>query len=168
MSKSVITYGILFALLVLAQAILMNHIVLFNCAMCFLFIYFLIKLPLNVSTNVLLTLGFILGLSVDILSDTEGLNSLSCSILAILKRPVFYAYEQHDDHIREIAPGMATMGWLNFCKYLLSMSALFCLVEISIEYITYAGIIDILIKAAASSVFTFLVILAVDSLVYKK
>lgn len=168
MNKGVITFSILFAMLVLAQALLMNHIVLFNCAMCFLFIYFLIKVPLGISTNILLTLGFLLGLSVDVLSDTEGLNSLSCTILALLKRPVFYAYEQHDDHIRDISPGMATMGWLNFCKYLLSMSALFCLVEVTIEYATYASIPEILLKAAASSVFTFFVILAVDSLVYKK
>lgn len=168
MAKSFITYFFMFAVLVMIQALLMNHIVLFNCAVCFVFIYFLIKLPLDLPVNWLLTLGFFLGLSVDALSDTQGVNALSCTVLALLKRPVFYAYMQHDDHIRNIAPGMATMGWLNFSKYLLSMSAIYCLLAISVEYMAFENPLDILIKIAASTLFTFCMILAVDSLFYKQ
>lgn len=40
-----LTYSILFIVLVLVQALLMNHIVLFNCAVCYIFIYFMVKLP---------------------------------------------------------------------------------------------------------------------------
>ncbi len=60
MNKSVISYIILFVILVLVQALLLNHIVLFDNAVCFIFIYFLIKLPLNLSANLVLTLGFLL------------------------------------------------------------------------------------------------------------
>lgn len=168
MSKSVITYTIMYVVLVIVQALLLNHIALFNCAMCFLFIYFLIKLPLDLHLNWLLTLGFLLGLSVDILSDTLGLNALSCTILAVFKRPVFFAYVQHDDHVRGISPGIGTMGWLNFTKYLLTMSAIYSLVVITLEYLTVDDPIGILIKVASSTVFTFLLILAIDSLFYKQ
>lgn len=168
MAKSFITYAIMFVALVLIQALLMNHIVLFNCAMCFIFIYFVIKLPLSLTTNWLLTLSFLLGLSVDILSDTQGLNALCCTILAILKRPIFYAYMQHDDHIRGIAPGMATMGWLNFSKYLLTMSAIYSVLVIMVEYMSFDNLVGILIMAAGSTAFTFCMILAIDSLFYKQ
>ncbi len=168
MNKSIVTFTLMFVILVLVQALLMNHIVLFGSAVCFIFIYFLIKLPLDLSANILLTLGFMLGLSVDMLSDTQGVNALACTILASLKRPVFYAYVQHDDHVRGIEPGMTTMGWLNFGKYLLSMSAIYSLVALTVEYMSSAVMIELLIKVASSTIFTFLMILAFDSLIYKK
>lgn len=167
MNKSVFSYILLFVILVLVQALLMNHIVLFSSAVCFIFIYFLIKLPLGLSANLLLTLGFILGLSVDMLSDTPGLNALCCTILASLKRPVFFAYEQHDDQKRNISPSIGTMGFFNFCKYTFSMAAIFCLLEFFVEFINFTDILGILIKAGASTLFTFLVMIAIDSLVYK-
>jgi len=168
MNKIFITYFVMFVILVLSQALLMNHIVLFDCAVCFIFIYFLIKLPLGISSNLLLTLGFFLGLSVDVLSDTVGLNSLCCTILASLKKPVFYAYEQHDDHNRDISPGISTMGWLNFSKYLISMSTIYSLMAIVLEYATFADIQPVLIKMAGSAIFTFMMILAIDSIFGKK
>ena len=66
----------MFMALVLIQALMMNHIVMFNSAVCFIFIYFIIRLPINLSANLLLSLGFLTGLSVDMLSDTPGLNAL--------------------------------------------------------------------------------------------
>lgn len=167
MNKSVISYIFLFVILVLLQALLMNHIVLFNSAVCFIFIYFLIKLPVNLAPNLVLTLGFLLGLSVDMLSDTPGLNALCCTVLASLKRPVFFAYEQHDDQKRNMAPGIGTMGILNFCKYAFSISAIYCLLAFFVEFIEFTDILGILIKAGASTLFTFLTMLAIDSLVYK-
>lgn len=167
MDKSFISYILLFVILVLIQVLLLNHIVLFNCAVCLIFIYFLIKLPINLSQNILLTLGFILGLSVDILSDTPGLNALCCTILASLKKSVFYAYEQHDDQKRNVSPSIGTMGFLNFSKFVFSLSAIYCLLAFFVEFVNFTDIVQILIKAGASTAFTFLVILAVDSLIYK-
>lgn len=167
MNKSVITYIILFAILVLVQVLLFNHIVLFSSAVCFIFIYFLIKLPINLSTNWLLTLGFIIGLLVDMLSDTPGLNALCCTVLSSLKRPVFFAYEQHDDQKRNVSPSIGTMGLFNFCKYILSISAIYCLILFFIEFLEFTDVIGILIKAGGSTLFTFFAMLALDSLLYK-
>ena len=167
MNKSFISYIFLFVILVLIQVLLMNHIVLFQSAVCLVFIYFLIKLPINLAPNLLLTLGFILGLSVDVLSDTPGLNALCCTILASLKKPVFYAYEQHDDQKRNISPSIGTMGFLNFSKYVFSLSAIYCILAFFVEFVSFSDIVQILIKAGASTIFTFMVILAIDSLIYK-
>lgn len=168
MDKSVFSYACMFIALVLVQALMMNHIVLFNSAVCFIFIYFIVKLPINLSTNLLLTLGFLLGLCVDMLSDTPGLNALSCTILASLKRPVFFAYEQHDDKNRSISPSIGSIGLMNFCKYAFSLSAIYCLITTFLEFINFTEVSVVLIKAGASTLFTFLVMLAIDSLAYKK
>lgn len=168
MNKSIITNAVLFVVLVLVQALILNHIVLFGYAVCFIFIYFLVRIPLTVSTNWLLTLGFLLGLSVDMLSDTPGVNALGCTLLASMKSPVYFAYEQHDDKTRDKELGMSSMGWFSFSKYLLTMSAIYCFIVTTIECLNYVSAIEILIKSASSAVFTFLVIIAVDSLFNKK
>lgn len=168
MTKDIIYYIFLFIILVLVQALLMNHIVLFNSAVCFIFIYFIIKLPVNLSTNMLLTLSFLLGLAVDMLSDTPGLNALACTILAVLKRPFFFAYAQHDDHNRNVSPSLGSMGFFTYCKYAFTISAVYCFIALFVEFINFSDVVQIVIKAAASTLFTFLVILAIDSLVYKK
>ncbi|MDE5813125.1 MAG: hypothetical protein K2H72_02455 [Muribaculaceae bacterium] len=167
MNKSFFSYVLLFVILVLVQALLMNHIVLFGSAVCFIFIYFLIKLPIGLSANLVLTLGFLLGLSVDVLSDTPGLNALCCTVLASLKRPVFFAYEQHDDKNRDVIPAIGTMGFFSFCKYIFSMAAIYCLIAFFVEFIQFTDVVGILIKAGSSTLFSFLVMLAIDSLIYK-
>ncbi len=167
MTKDTFSYILLFVILVLVQALLMNHIVLFNSAVCFIFIYFIIKLPINLSTNMLLTLSFCLGLTVDMLSDTPGLNALTCTILGVLKRPVFFAYEQHDDQKRNVSPSLGSMGFFNYSKYLFTLSAIYCLIAFFVEFVNFTDIVQILIKAGGSTLFTFFVILAIDSLVYK-
>lgn len=151
---------------VLVQVLILNHIVLFNVAICFAFIYFIIRLPMNVALNTLLTLSFLLGLSVDILSDTAGVNALACTVLAVLKRPVFFAYEQHDDKIRDIQPGIVSMGWLNYSKFLISMCAIYSFLAIVIEFFGFAAFPLQLIIVATSAIFTFAFLLAIDSLIH--
>lgn len=164
--KSFFTFFILFIVLALIQALILNHVVLFNVAICFAFIYFIIRLPLSLGGNLLLTLSFLLGLTVDILSDTAGVNALACTILAVVKKPVFFAYEQHDDKIRDIEPGINSMGWLNYSKFLLSMSAIYSLLALTLEFFSFADFATVILLAAASTVFTFVMLLATDSLIH--
>lgn len=166
MSKSFFTFLVLFVVLALVQALILNHVVLFNAAVCFVFIYFIIRLPMDLGTNWLLTLSFLLGLTVDVLSDTAGVNALSCTVLAAVKRPVFFAYEQHDDKIRNIEPGIGSMGWLNYTKFLITMSAIYSFLALTIEFFGFEDAGYLLLMAAASTVFTFIMLLATDSLIH--
>lgn len=157
-------YIMLFALLVLAQVLVCNNIILFGVAMPFVFIYFIISLPLNININLLMILSFLLGFIVDLFSDTLGLNSLSCLILSVLKKPVFYLYIPKDDKFKAAVPSIATMGWLNYLKYILTLSALFCVFIFGIEFMSVTSFIRILIMAASSTLFTLMLLLATDAL----
>ena len=66
MSKTVITLIALFLVLVPAQAVIFNNLILFNVALPLVFIYLIISLPMTLGTNWAVTIGFITGLSVDI------------------------------------------------------------------------------------------------------
>lgn len=59
MTKTIINYILKFLLLVLAQAVIFNNIVLFNVAVAFVFIYLIVTMPISWNTNVSVIIGFL-------------------------------------------------------------------------------------------------------------
>ena len=97
--------------LVLTQVLICNHIFIFNVAMAFVFIYVIIRMPMDMKTDALLTWAFVCGLLVDMFSDTPGVNSLACTVLAMVKRPCMYAYVPRDDRTKSITPSIKELGF---------------------------------------------------------
>ncbi len=119
MDKSVISNILILTCLILVQALVCNNIMLFNVAMAFVFIYVIIRLPMDLSVNWLLTWAFLSGLAVDAFADTPGVNSLACTLLAMLKRPMLYAYIPRDDRTKNIVPSLSSLGFAVYGKYLI-------------------------------------------------
>ena len=114
MSKTILQFILLGLILVLAQVIVFNHICLFNVAVPMVFIYLIIRLPITLSLNWTLTIGFFLGLVVDVFSDTYGMNALSCTVLAMLKRPVLRLYVPREEEFTRPEPSM--LSWARRCS----------------------------------------------------
>ena len=161
-------YVLLFAVLLLTQVLICNNILLFGVAIPFIFIYFILVLPLNTGLNLLMGLAFMMGVLVDLFSDTLGLNALACLLLSVLKRPIYYAYMPKEDKHLDTSPGLTGMGWWNYLKYVLTMSAIYCFIIFGIELFSFASFQRILLMAASSTVFTVLLLLAADSIFNRK
>lgn len=155
---------ILFVLLVLFQVLVCNNILLFGVGVPLPFIYFILALPMGLSLNLLLLVSFLLGFSVDIFSDTMGLNSLACIVLAVLKKPMFYAYMPREDKNADLAPSLFTMGWENYIKYLISLALIYCMLVFLIEFTSFASFGRILLMTIVSAVLTMLLMLGIDTL----
>lgn len=157
-------YVMLFILLLLAQVLICNNILLFGVAVPFIYIYFIIALPLNVSLNVLMALSFLTGFFVDLFSDTLGLNCMACLILSVVRKPVFYAYMPHEDKFLEESPSIISMGWENFLKFVLTLSGIFCILVFGIELFSFASFGRIVLMTLASTFFTILLLIGTDAL----
>lgn len=164
LSSTTIRFFGLFVVLVLLQVLIFNHILLFGVAVPLVFIYFIISLPVGMNLNLLFSLAFLIGFIVDVFSDTMGLNSLSCVLMSVVKSPVFYAYIPRDDQTRFVYPSVRTMGWVSYSKYLITMTAVYCLLLFMIEYLSFASFGMILLMFAGSTVLTFFLLLAVESI----
>lgn len=164
MSKTVLYFILKFILLVLAQAVIFNNLVLFGVAMAFVFIYVVVSMPVSWSTNLSMTLAFVLGLAVDVFSDTLGVNALSCTILAFVRKPVFHLYTPHEEDFAELTPCQRSMGSATYMKYLLTMSLIYCLCFFCVEAMSLFNVALVALRIVASTVFTFIVIYALDSL----
>lgn len=155
---------ILFIALVLIQVLVCNNILLFGVAIPFIFIYFIIVLPLDLNLNLLMLLAFLIGFMVDLFSDTLGLNCLSCLLLSILKKPMFYAYMPKEDKFINAVPSLQLMGWESYLKFLLTISAVYCFLLFGIELFSFASFGRILLMASSSTLVTVLLLLAFDAL----
>lgn len=158
----------MFVILVLIQVLICNHIVLFSIAVPMVFIYFIVRLPIAMKISLVMTLAFLLGLTIDIFSDTPGVNSLSCTLIAVMRRPLLYAYVARDDRTKEIIPSVSSLGVAVYSKFLFSMAIIYCLLVFAIEYFNFADIKDIVVMSAASGLLSFLLMLGVDSLIISK
>lgn len=168
MNKEILKFSILFIVMLLAQVLICNHIAIFNVAVPIIFIYFIIRLPISIGKGLLFTLSFLMGLCVDIFADTPGVNSLACTLLAAMRQPVYYAYVPHDDKTKNLTPSISSLGVGIYCKYLVTMVGMYCLMVFAIEYFNFADIKEIVIMSASSCLITFIMLLAIDSLIIKK
>ncbi len=164
MSKFIVRYILTFAVLVLAQALVFNRMVLFNVAVPFVFLYLIIFLPVTLGPNIRLTLGFLTGLAVDVFSDTPGLNALACTVVSFMRNGIFHLYVPLDDDLSGRQLSLKTMGSAAYMKYLLTVVVIYSVLLFSIEAFQFFNLRLLLLRMSASAVYTFIMILAIDTL----
>ena len=163
MTRNIIQFVILFFVLVLAQAIC-SKICLFNVAVPIIFIYFIIRLPLSLGVNWLMTPSFFIGLVIDIFNNSLGMNALSCVILAVSKRPVFRLYFPREDDITDTIPSIDSLGLSVYFRFMSSLTFIYCALLFGIQAFSLMNIGLTLLRIAASSLLSIILILGIDSL----
>ena len=119
-------YILLFGVVVFLQVTGGNSIHLFGVAIPFFYIYFLLRLPLSLSTNWVMTLGFLLGLTIDTFCNTPGMHALSCVVLAALRKTVLNLYTPRGEDYIESIPSIRSFGMSLYVRYALTLSFCFC------------------------------------------
>lgn len=164
MNKSILNLLLTTLALLVAQAVVFNNLVLFGVAVPMVFIYAIITMPATLSTNHSVTLGFFIGLIADIFANTYGVNAVSCTFLAFVRKPVFHLYVQRDEDWGGQCANMRAMGVPAFMKYAATMVLIYCIVECIIEAFGVYHILRLLERIVADTVYTLLIIYALDSL----
>ena len=163
MSKTVVQFFILFIVMVLVQ-IVCNGICLFGVAVPLVFIYFIVRLPISMPSGWVMTLAFFLGLSVDIFSNTQGMNALACTILAASRKWVFSLYFPREDDLSNPIPSIKTLGLGVYSKYLISTVLLYCVAVFIIQAFSLRHFEITLARIVSSTILTTLILLGFDSI----
>ncbi|MCM1309820.1 MAG: rod shape-determining protein MreD [Bacteroides sp.] len=164
MSKTFLQLALLFIVLVLTQVVIFNHIVLFSIGLAFVFIYFIIKLPVNLSPAKVIALSFLLGLVIDIFQDTPGVNALACTCLGGARRTIMRLYIPREEDIQHSIPSIRTLGAGVYAKYVLTMTFVYCLLLFLIEAFTFFNPMILIARVVASTLLTSVLLIALDSL----
>lgn len=168
MAKTIIQFIALFIVLVLAQVLIFNHLFLFNTALPLAFIYFIMRLPVTMSAISVMSLAFLLGLTIDIFSDTAGMNALACTILAVTRIPVLHLYAPREDDVNNLEPSIKTLGVATYTKYALSISLIYCTLFFLIESFSFFNPMRLVLRIAGSTLLTFIIIMCIDCLINQR
>lgn len=164
MTKTILQFLLLFIVLILLQAIVFNNICLFGVAVPFVFIYFIVHLPITLSSNWLLTLSFLTGLTIDIFANTHGMNALACTIVAMSRHSILHWYFPREDELTIPEPSIRSLGFEYFAKYLFTFVLLYCTIIFLIESFSLFNIVRLALRIICSTFLTFLILLGVDSM----
>lgn len=167
MSKEIISYIILFIALVLLQVMVLNNISVVGYGIPLLYIYFILVLPASLSPNWVVTLGFLLGLSIDIFCNTPGMNALASTITSALRQPMLSIYMSRED-VPVTVPSAHSLGMGVFLKYALAMVFIQNILIYTVEAFTFFHYLALLLKIVSGTILSFVLIVGIESLKLSK
>lgn len=169
MSKqSILYYLFVFIVYVLLQVFLFDNMVILGTAFCFIYIGFILFLPIEISKVLLIASGFLAGFTVDVFYNSLGVNAASATLIAYL-RPFWLSAITPSGGYEDIRiPALKTMGFSWFLTYALPLIFLhhFALFIIEAGELFHLGFI--LKKTIFSTIFTFTILVIGQNLFFSK
>jgi hypothetical protein len=153
-----------FFLYLIFQIVILKNVVLFHTAFCFVYVAFLLLLPVETGKLLLLAIGFVMGIIVDTFYDSLGLHAFACVFIMYLRGFWLGRLTPQGGYDAGAVPGIAMNGAQWFLVYSVPLIFVHHLLLFFIEVggVHYAGFT--LAKVAASTVFTAMVIVLVQFL----
>jgi hypothetical protein len=159
MSRVSILQIISFFIYLLYQVLILQNVVLFHTAFCFLYVAYLLVLPVETNPLALMGIGFIMGFAVDMFYDSLGIHAFACVLVMYLRNYWLNNLTPQGGYNSNDAPSLALNGLQWFMVYATPM----VLVHHSALFFTEAGGFGMfwftLWKIISSTLFTLLVIL---------
>ncbi len=164
--RGVINYFIMFAGLVLTQVLVLNHLQLGGHINPFVYILFVMLLPLSSPHSVVLPLAFFLGLTVDVFSDSLGIHAAATTFIAYARPLVARSVSSHEED-RSDYPGMKHNGFRWFLYYTIIMVFFHHTVLFFLEIFTFADLFKTIYRIILSSFFSIFLIVLSQFIVFR-
>lgn len=160
--------SITFLVFLVVQILLLKSLVLFGTAFCFLYVLFILLLPIEIKTVPTLILAFVLGLGIDLFYDTLGIHTASLLAMAFVRRRWIKMIMPRGGYDDDLEPSVMNMGFLWFFTY---SSPLIFLHHFLFFYVDNLGtglFLFAVQKIIASAIFVFIVSIIVQLLFYSR
>lgn len=143
-----------FVALILVQVLVLNNINFFGYVNPYLYILFIILYPVKNNRSLFLFLSFLLGLTMDIFSDSGGVHAAACVSIAFLRPAALkFAFGAMYDHQ---TVKFASAEFVTNLSYISILTIIHHIILFSMEVFNFSEIILILKKALFSSIFTII------------
>ena len=154
---------VMFVALLLAQVLVLNHVWLMNVATPLLYVYFAITFPRNTEKGEVLVWCFILGLLVDIFSNTPGLAAGSLTLIGMIQTYLVELFVPRDS-AENLDVSAATLGWGKFSMLSSILILIYCLLFFILEAFNFFDWQLWLLRAVCSAALSMGLMLAIESL----
>lgn len=164
MSRLSILQVITFFVYLLVQVLILKNVVLFHTAFCFLYVAYLLLLPVESNPLMLMGFGFLMGFMIDVFYDYLGVHSFACVFIMYVRNYWLNLITPQGGYDNSIAPTLAMHGLQWFSVYIIPI----VFVHHALLFFLEAGGFSIfwftLWKVFTSTLFTSLVIIIVQFL----
>ncbi len=162
MIKSIYKIGFYIVLCVAVQVFVLDNIHLFRIATPLLYLYVIVKTPANISRSQIILISFLLGIIMDIFSNTMGMHAAACTLAGMFRDPLMYSFSDKE-LLEEASPSYRTLGVSAFIKYVTLLVAIHHIALFSIESISLFDPLFLIIRVFASVILTTLLIFVVEA-----
>ncbi|MCX6333364.1 MAG: rod shape-determining protein MreD [Bacteroidia bacterium] len=162
MINSILRLGLIFILLFLLQFLLFNNIQFSGYVNPYIYIMFILLLPVEIPSWLLLALSFATGLVMDLFSGTPGMHT-SATVLAGFVRPyVLRVISPRDGYEPGVDPSMMIYGFKWFLIYASIIVFIHHLALFYLEVFRFADFFSTMLRVILSSLFSILFILLLE------
>jgi hypothetical protein len=155
---------VLFFVYLILQVVLLKNLVLFNTSFCFLYVAFILLLPVEMGNLLLMLIAFLLGISVDIFYNSLGLHTMALVLLAYLRNHWLATITPQGGYDIGTPPTLAANGLQWFLVYTLPLVFVHHLVLFFVEASGFTLFWYTMLKAISSLLFTMAVMLLLQYL----
>ncbi len=166
MVRALSKYAVMFITLVLVQVLIFNQVQFSGFFNPYVYVLFVILLPLSTPRYAILLLAFVLGLVIDIFSNSLGVHSAATVFIAYLRPLVIRLISNREDDKSDY-PGLSQNKPAWFINYILIMVLLHHTMLFFLEVFTFANFFNTLYRVILSSLFSIIVIVLSQFLVFR-
>ncbi|MEA2106971.1 MAG: rod shape-determining protein MreD [Bacteroidota bacterium] len=159
MIKTVPRYLVNFILLVLLQVFVLNNIQFSGYINPYIYVVFILTLPFETPKWLLLVIAFLLGITIDLFSNTLGMHSSATVFMAFLRPFVLKIIAPRDGYESETYPQLRYYGGTWFLKYSAILVFAHHLFLFYIEVFRFSDFFATLLRVILSSSFSIILIL---------
>jgi len=166
MIRILIKYAVMFISLVLIQVLIFNQVQFSGFLNPYVYILFIILLPLSTPRYAVLILGFFLGLVIDIFSNSLGIHSAATVFIAYLRPLIIRVISNREDDKNDY-PGLHQNKLTWFISYVTIMVLLHHITLFYLEVYTFANFFNTLYRVILSSLFSIIIIVLSQFLIFR-
>lgn len=155
----VVSNTLRFLFLLLLQVLVMNNVGLYNMVNPYVYVLFILLLPLETPLYLLLTLSFLMGLGIDSFSNTGGIHAAACTLMAFIRPLVLLIITPRGGYEHQPVPNLKNMGIQWFITYSTVLVLVHHLVLFQIEIFRLNEFPITFLRSILSAIFTLLLIL---------
>ena len=151
-----------FVVMLVVQALLLNNIHLFGCSTPLLYVYVILMARRDFPRWGLLLFGFLLGLGVDMFSNTPGVGACSMTLLAFVQ-PMLMKLFLPRDSADDFQPGIPSLGLMKFVYFSFISIFLYSLVFFTLEMFNFFNWTRWAWSVGGSTLLTLLLVIVIDN-----
>ena len=151
-----------FIVLILIQVFVLNNIRFSGFINPYIYILFILLLPVRFPRWASLILGFITGLIIDSFTNTPGVHAFATVLLAYLRNPVINAFLSVEEGANPV-PGFYSFGVAAFVKYVITLVIVHHTAFFFLETFTFHDAGSTLIRIVLNSAVTIIILFGIQS-----